>query len=265
MKSVTRRKQDRSAFTLIELLVVIAVIALLLSVVMPALMRAKEMGKRSVCLFNAKGLTSGWLLYIQENDGRLPNSYTSDTGWIRAIPGYTTNPTQAPVSLQMEALEKGLLYPYVETAAIYRCPIAKKNELRTYGMSYAMNGSSMANSYGGTVLTKLNEIKNTGSRIVFLDGYASDWDGAWMIFDNREQWWNTTPIRHGSGGNVFSFADNHSEFWSWKDQRTIALAQKCFDLDTPDAFDFPESIQTNNEDLTRVQKGVWGKLGYSKP
>ena len=211
-------KKSDSAFTLIELLVVVAVIAMLLSVMMPALTRAKEAGKRSVCLSNAKSLAAGWLVYVQENDGRFPISYASNDGWIRPIPGYITNPAQAPAALQDEAIEKGLLYPYMETTKVYRCPIAKKNEFRTYSMTHAMNGSSMAKDYGGIVLSKITEIKNTGSRIVFLDDYANDWDAAWIIYNNREQWWNTTPIRHGSGGNVFSFADGHSEFWAWKDE-----------------------------------------------
>lgn len=262
MTAHTRPKKAEAGFTLIELLVVIAVIALLLSVITPALKRAKEAGKRTVCLFNAKSLTTGWLLYVQENDSRFPKAYTANDGWIRAVTGYETNPEQAPEAMPLEALEKGLLFPYLGATDIFRCPVAKKEEMRTYSMTHALNGSLTAESYGGKVLTKINEIKHTGSRIVFLDDYIRDWDACWFIYNDRAEWWNATPVRHGAGGNVFSFADGHSEFWAWQDSRTIELSRKCFELDTPDARNFPEAAQPGNPDLQRVQRGIWANPAY---
>ncbi len=249
-------------FTLIELLVVIAIIALLLSIIMPALARVKEKGKRAQCLFNCRSLVTGWLLYVEENDGLFPLSYTHDEGWIRVVPGYPTNPEEAPVELQLEALENGLLYPYFETTKIFRCPVANKDELRTYSMTHALNGVPATAAYGGAILKRFNEIKNTSNRIVFLDDFIRDYDACWMVFNDRPQWWNTTPIRHGSGGNVFSFADGHSEFWSWSDPRTIALAERCYEDSTPEARGYAESTQVDNPDLERVQVAVWGKRGY---
>lgn len=253
-----RKNHSAGGFTLIELLVVIAIIALLLSIVMPALKRAKEGGKRTMCLFNVKSLSTAWTIYVQENDGRFPYANTSDGGWIRAIPGFETIPEQAPVELQLEALRTGLLFPYLETTDIFRCPVARMNELRTYSMTHALNG--VAAGYGGKILTRIDEINNTANRIVFLDDFIRDWDACWMIYNDRPEWWNTTPIRHGSGGNVFAFADTHSEFWTWRDQRTIDLAERCYELSTPEARGEP---QPGNQDLIRVQKAVWGKLGYT--
>lgn len=248
-------------FTLIELLVVIAIIALLLSVLIPSLKRAKEAAKRTLCLFNVKTLTTGLLLYVQDYDGRFPYAWTSDDGWICAIEGYEFTPEEADDELQLEALRAGLLYPYVETTEVFRCPVARKNELRTYSMTHALNGTA-GPAWGGTILKNIAEIKNTANRITFLDDYITDWDACWMIYNDRPSWWNTTPIRHGSGGNVFSFADCHSEFWSWSDPRTISLAEKCNEENTPDAYQFPEATQPNNQDLIRVQIAMWGKLGY---
>ena len=59
-------RHKTKAFTLIELLVVIAIIALLMAVLMPALSRAREQGKRAVCLNNVKQLTFAWIMYADE-------------------------------------------------------------------------------------------------------------------------------------------------------------------------------------------------------
>ena len=68
--------RTRKAFTLIELLVVIAIIAILMAVLMPALKRAREGGKRAACLSNLKQLTLAWNMYADENDDRLVNGAT---------------------------------------------------------------------------------------------------------------------------------------------------------------------------------------------
>ena len=65
----------RGAFTLIELLVVIAIIALLMGVLMPALMRAKEAGKTVKCQANLRTLTTAWYTYAMDNDDRLCGSW----------------------------------------------------------------------------------------------------------------------------------------------------------------------------------------------
>jgi prepilin-type N-terminal cleavage/methylation domain-containing protein/prepilin-type processing-associated H-X9-DG protein len=66
---MTRHK----AFTLVELLVVIAVIALLMTILLPALNKAREQGKRSVCMNNLRQLTIAWMIYAQANNDKLVN------------------------------------------------------------------------------------------------------------------------------------------------------------------------------------------------
>ena len=57
------------AFTLIELLVVIAIIALLVSILMPSLQKAKELAKDVVCRTNQKHVAYAILLYVEEYQG----------------------------------------------------------------------------------------------------------------------------------------------------------------------------------------------------
>lgn len=74
------------AFTLIELLVVISIIALLLSILLPAMSRVRRQAKGTVCLAHLRELSHGWHLYADDfNDVCLPGRFYNQ-------PGGTANP-----------------------------------------------------------------------------------------------------------------------------------------------------------------------------
>ena len=66
------RKPNRRGFTLIELLVVVAIIALLISILLPSLARAREMARRTVCASNMGSFGRAALTYAEVNRGPLP-------------------------------------------------------------------------------------------------------------------------------------------------------------------------------------------------
>lgn len=74
----TLPRRVRGAFTLVELLVVIGVIAILISLLLPALGRAKEQANRTKCLANVRTLNQALMTYITENRGCLPDASPSN-------------------------------------------------------------------------------------------------------------------------------------------------------------------------------------------
>ena len=64
----------KKTFTLIELLVVMAIIGILISILIPSLSRARELGRRAVCLSNIKQCLTSFTLYATKNDKNVANA-----------------------------------------------------------------------------------------------------------------------------------------------------------------------------------------------
>lgn len=70
-------RRHRPAFTLIELLVVVAIIALLISILLPSLKRARESARAAVCGTTLRGMATGLTTYFTEQNGWIPGFNTS--------------------------------------------------------------------------------------------------------------------------------------------------------------------------------------------
>ncbi len=263
--------RTHKAFTLIELLVVIAIIAILMSVLMPALKRAREGGKRASCLSNLKQMTLAWNMYADENDDRLVNGatgYSNYTGgdwathagelaWIDTLDNSNWD-------AQMAGIKRGALWPYLRNEKIYRCPTGRKGQALTYSIMFSMNAVNHTEVHGvvGAHVKKRSEIKPApGLRLVFIDEGFMTAD-AYAVNYSTERWWDNPPARHGDGATL-SFADGHVDHWKWRGSDTIERAREKEARQEGPLTNWTPETEEGFADLYKVQRGCWGKLGYT--
>ncbi len=258
--------KKRTGFTLIELLVVIAIIALLMAILMPALARSREQAKRVICLHNLGQLTTGWIMYADENDGKIPASdigFGSPAGtsvpqefWVEYPEDYDSD-GDIDMADQIEAIKKGVLWRYVNDVKIYKCPTGIRGQAVTYAMVHSWNSRTQnASDYWpgeikNLIIYNRNLVKRPFERLVLVDEGGMLNKGSWAVYYKEPRWQDPAPMRHSERG-TFSFADGHAEDWGWEDERTIEYAKHPT---------WPSDLQQHNEDLERVAISMWGKLG----
>ncbi|HTG43688.1 MAG TPA: type II secretion system protein [Verrucomicrobiae bacterium] len=182
----------RLAFTLIELLVVVAIIAILASLLVPAVTRAKEAVRTTVCRNNLQQIGLASIMYADDNKGNLP----AFLRWLHGTPASTDPKT-------------GRLFPYLKTKGVYMCPTDKfelasrrsatgtplninfKQPKREY--SYAMNCSICH-------ATALSGFKEPAATVVFLEAVLGPTDFSGQIGPSTGN--NVLAFRHRKKGNL---------------------------------------------------------------
>lgn len=221
------------AFTLIELLVVIAIIAILAALLLPTLSRAKQSGLSAACLNNLRQLQLAYWSYAQDhNDQLAPNSYVysiddqdhpleAELSWCPGNVRQDTTPSN---------IAAGVIFPYLGTAKVYRCPgdrstVQTTNDpIRTLPRTRSYNLNLWLNC---AVLEESSRTISDASRrslsgvFGFIDTHENCiTDPTFGIYEATDpffadQWIDTPADRHNQGANL-TFLDGHVEHWRWR-------------------------------------------------
>ncbi len=154
----------KHGFTLVELLVAIAIITVLAGLVLPALSRARESGRRTVCLNNLRQLFLALEMYVQDYGGCYPIAASLPSLHLNEDPRICD-----------------LLVPYLKLPEVFRCPSDNKGYFQREGSSYEYNvslGGRMAGSgrraSNTWVFYDYEDFHGPGVRnFVYLDGHAT--------------------------------------------------------------------------------------------
>jgi prepilin-type N-terminal cleavage/methylation domain-containing protein len=259
MPQTVYQRRDQRGFTLIELLVVIAIIAVLASMLLPALSKAKVKAQSVQCMNNLRQVMLSWRIYVDDANDRLPFNTVSETDLAKSwCTGWLQYLVSTPDNTNALLFSKALMGPYFRDPNVFKCPGDptvdvgnKRPRVRTIAMNAFMGGFPDGSDWTEVQVRattwrtyrKLSQIDHPDMRFAFADESPIINDGFLMHYLPigttqlpTDGIMDDCPASYHGGAGALSFADGHSEIHKWRDPAT--LTAKTWPLTVPSPHDY---------------------------
>ncbi|MBI9016911.1 MAG: type II secretion system protein [Phycisphaerae bacterium] len=217
----------RKGFTLIELLVVISIIALLVSILMPALSKARETARMTVCASNQRQLLLGVTEYSADNDGKFPRHVAHRADGSFSWPSYLNYYVDDTSRHGNLSTPRGSMFnamgKYIEDVGVFLCPLGpptntnfekiykdpEPNDHTNASYNSWWGGFPMTMADGRKFIGPTSDTNKKGQAKLLISDMLSFWPGSGNL-----QWWISHRSKSATKQEVDPvFGNNTSMFW----------------------------------------------------
>jgi len=194
------KKRRAKAFTLVELLVVIGIIALLVSILLPALNRARRQAMTTQCASNMRQLAMAMLMYVQDNQGNFPPAVVSQSN---------AAPMMYPNGFSWCTELVKLKYVVQDSANVYRSPGSTTND-KVFDRNSVFRCPEGREEGNGGRRGRGSATHGRKQQFIVVNDGASAPEGFGVAT------WYQLNCRNDSATNAWSTGDRVSPFMGWQ-------------------------------------------------